>query len=61
MIKKDVMDALCYIHSLARTVPNKEGVCESFRQVCDYIEALEVKLKELEEDHIANVGNMGKE
>lgn len=38
---KDAMDALYYLHSLARTVPGKEGIFESFKQVYNYIAMLE--------------------
>ena len=44
MIDKEIMDALCFLHSLAKKNKEFETQTESFKQVVNYIEDLETKI-----------------
>lgn len=44
MINKEIMDALCFLHSLSKKDKEFETQTESFKQVVNYIEDLEAKI-----------------
>ncbi len=44
MIDKEIMDALCFLHSLAKKDKEFETQTESFKQIVAYIEDLETKV-----------------
>lgn len=44
MIDKEIMDALCFLHSLAKKDKEFETQTESFKQVVNYIKDLETKV-----------------
>ena len=62
LIDKDIMDALCYLRSLA-LIPaaSEEAVLGSFKQVHDYIKALEQKLQvELSDECVSKEMQFGR-